>query len=203
MVTVPLDLFYCTWIWLSKILTGHEFGSQISLNIVNEVIEVDDLDEGNMWNSPFGGRRPLVEDYLRWTTTFGGRRPLVEDDLRLKVTGYLQRKTPCNVRQPLLMKNILWSIKNNNNPNNLDLLFCNQTKIWRWRTNFCIKVNNTIIISPVELFAATFSHNQPLVKTERELPLNNTDNTLLWCTSSLEYISHSLQTNSCPHNSNM
>ena len=42
------NLFYCTLIWLSKILTGQEFGSQISLNIVNEVIQVDELDDGNI-----------------------------------------------------------------------------------------------------------------------------------------------------------
>ena len=54
-----------------KILTGKEFGSQISLNIVDEVIEVDKLDEGNMWKMTFGGRQPSVEDNLWWKTTFG------------------------------------------------------------------------------------------------------------------------------------
>ena len=35
-------------IWLQKILTGHEFGFQISLNIVVEVIEVDEIEKGNL-----------------------------------------------------------------------------------------------------------------------------------------------------------
>ena len=47
-----------------KILTGQEFGSQISLNIVDEVIKVDELDECNMLH---------VEDSLLWKMTFGGR----------------------------------------------------------------------------------------------------------------------------------
>ena len=47
-----------------KILTGQEFGSQISLNIVDEVIEVDEVDEGNI-----SGRLPFVEDNLRWKMT--------------------------------------------------------------------------------------------------------------------------------------
>ena len=56
----------------------HEFGSQkflpdwnvalISLNIVKDIIELDELDEGNI-----SGRRPSVEDKLWWKTTFGGR----------------------------------------------------------------------------------------------------------------------------------
>ena len=40
------NLFYCIWVWLQKIITGQEFGSQISL--VKEVIEVDELNEGNV-----------------------------------------------------------------------------------------------------------------------------------------------------------
>ena len=42
------NLFYCTLILPSKIFTGQEFGSQISLNIVKEVIEVDELNKGNI-----------------------------------------------------------------------------------------------------------------------------------------------------------
>ena len=44
------NIFYLALIRLSKILTGEEFGSQISLpdGIVNEVIEVDELDKGNI-----------------------------------------------------------------------------------------------------------------------------------------------------------
>ena len=39
------NLFYRTKIWLPKILTRQEFDFQ---NIVNEVIEVDELDEGKI-----------------------------------------------------------------------------------------------------------------------------------------------------------
>ena len=42
------NLFYHTRIWLSKILTGQKFDSQISLNIVKEVIEGEELDKGNI-----------------------------------------------------------------------------------------------------------------------------------------------------------
>ena len=42
------NLFYHTQIWFPKILTRQEFGSQISLNIVDEVIYVDELNEGNI-----------------------------------------------------------------------------------------------------------------------------------------------------------
>ena len=59
------NLFYLAKIWLPKILTAQEFSSQISLNIVDEVIEVDELDKGNMWKMTFGGTRPLVEDDLQ------------------------------------------------------------------------------------------------------------------------------------------
>ena len=59
------NLFYRTQIWFPKLLTRKEFGSQISLNIVDEVIEVDELDKGNMWKMTFGGTRSLVEDDLQ------------------------------------------------------------------------------------------------------------------------------------------
>ena len=36
---------------LLKILNGQEFGSQISLNIIDEVIEVDELNKGNISDS--------------------------------------------------------------------------------------------------------------------------------------------------------
>ena len=39
------NLLYHTQIWLPKILTGQEFGFQ---NIVDEVIEEDELDKGNI-----------------------------------------------------------------------------------------------------------------------------------------------------------
>ena len=39
------NLFYLAQIWLPKILTRQEFDFQ---NIVNEVIEVDELDEGDI-----------------------------------------------------------------------------------------------------------------------------------------------------------
>ena len=42
------NLFYCSQIWPPKILSRQEFGFQISSNIVDEVIEVDELDEGNI-----------------------------------------------------------------------------------------------------------------------------------------------------------
>ena len=44
------NLFYITCIRLSQILIGQEFGSQISLpdRIVDEVIEVDELDKGDI-----------------------------------------------------------------------------------------------------------------------------------------------------------
>ena len=51
-----------------KILTGQEFGSQISLNIVDEVIEVDKVDKYKI-----SGRQPLVENTLHLKTTIGGR----------------------------------------------------------------------------------------------------------------------------------
>ena len=84
-------LFYRTQSWLPKIFTGKEFGSQISLNIVNEVNKVDDLDKATC------GRRPLVVDNLLWKTAFGGddlrwktifsgRWSLVEDDLSWETT---------------------------------------------------------------------------------------------------------------------
>ena len=47
-----------------------EFGSQISLSIVKEIIEVDDLNQGSI-----SGRQPSVEDKRLQTTTFCG--PLV------------------------------------------------------------------------------------------------------------------------------
>ena len=59
--------------WIPKILTGKEFGSQISINVVAE---------GNI-----SGTQSLLEDDLRWKTDlqwktpFGGREPSVEDDL--------------------------------------------------------------------------------------------------------------------------
>ena len=37
------NLFYRKQIWLPKILTEQEFGFQISLNIVDEFIEEDEL----------------------------------------------------------------------------------------------------------------------------------------------------------------
>ena len=47
-VTIKLQpcLFYTNL--APKILTGQEFGSQKSLNIVDKVIEVDEVDEGNI-----------------------------------------------------------------------------------------------------------------------------------------------------------
>ena len=42
---------------------------EIKFNIVKEVIEMDELDEGN-----------ISEDDLRCKKTFGGRRPPVEDN---------------------------------------------------------------------------------------------------------------------------
>ena len=41
---------------------------KISLNIVKEISEVDELDKGNI-----SGRQPSVEDDLWWKMTFGGR----------------------------------------------------------------------------------------------------------------------------------
>ena len=90
-------LFYHSQSWLPKILNGKEFGSQISLNIVNEVNKVDDLDKATcgrrplvvdnlLWKTAFRGRQPSVEDNHWWKTTFGGRRPLVEDNLWWKTT---------------------------------------------------------------------------------------------------------------------
>ena len=43
-----LKMSYQKRIWLSKILTGQKFDSQISLNIVKEVIEGEELDKGNI-----------------------------------------------------------------------------------------------------------------------------------------------------------
>ena len=61
------NIFYHTWIWLSKILTVQEFGSQISLSLVR-------------WMSltTFCGRQPLVEHNLQWKRTFGGRTTFSE-----------------------------------------------------------------------------------------------------------------------------
>ena len=59
------NIFYRTQIWLPKILTGQEFSSKKSLNIVDEVIEVDEVDKGDI-----SGRQPLVKDDLLWKMTF-------------------------------------------------------------------------------------------------------------------------------------
>ena len=50
--TSNYNLFYRTQNWLPNILNGQEFGFQISLNIVDGVIEVDELDEGNISAAP-------------------------------------------------------------------------------------------------------------------------------------------------------
>ena len=85
--TIQLQPFLpYTQIRLPKILTGQDFGCQISLNIVDWVSEVDELDEGNMWKMTFGKTGPLVKDDLRWKTTFGGRQSLVEDNLCRETT---------------------------------------------------------------------------------------------------------------------
>ena len=47
-------------ILFSKIRTGQDFGSQISLNIVKEIVVVDELDKGHISRRP-----PSVEDNLR------------------------------------------------------------------------------------------------------------------------------------------
>ena len=52
--------FYHTQIWFPKSITRQEFGSHISINIVDKVIEVDELNECNIWKRTFGGTRPLV-----------------------------------------------------------------------------------------------------------------------------------------------
>ena len=62
------NLFYSPGIWLQKILIG-----KISLNVVKEVIEVDELDKGNMWKTTFSGRQPSMEDNLQGKLFFGGR----------------------------------------------------------------------------------------------------------------------------------
>ena len=47
-VTIQLQPFLPYMNLAPKILTGNKFGSQISLTIVEEVIEVDELDKGNI-----------------------------------------------------------------------------------------------------------------------------------------------------------
>ena len=112
------NLFYLTLIWLQKILTG-----QIWLKILKEVIEVNELDKGNIcgrrflvednlqWKTTFGGR------HLRWKTTFGGRWPSVEDNLCWKMTfgerrplgeENLQWKTTFGERRPSVEDDLRW-----------------------------------------------------------------------------------------------
>ena len=43
------NLFYRTPIWLPNIFTRQKFGFQISLHIINDVIEVDEHDQGNIY----------------------------------------------------------------------------------------------------------------------------------------------------------
>ena len=46
--TIPLQPFLKYTNLALKIYTGQEFGFQISLNVVEEDIEMDDLDKGNI-----------------------------------------------------------------------------------------------------------------------------------------------------------
>ena len=87
MVTIPSMVP----IQLQPFLTYMNFAPtnsyQTTLNVVRKVINVDELDKGNI----LCGRRPLGEDDppwkatfsgndLWWKTTFPGRQPFVEDD---------------------------------------------------------------------------------------------------------------------------
>ena len=57
MVTIQFHPFLP---YMNLALTGEDFGSQISLNIVKEIVVVDELDKGHISRRP-----PSVEDNLR------------------------------------------------------------------------------------------------------------------------------------------
>ena len=108
------------WIWLPKIFTRQEFGSQISSNIVKEIIEVESSTKATYLE------KPSVQDDLRWKKTFSGRQPLVEDNLHWKMTfsgswpsveSNLQWKTTFGRRWPLAEDNLHLTVKTQLSPN--------------------------------------------------------------------------------------
>ena len=93
------------------------YTNQISLNIVNEVNKVDELDKGNMRKTTYGGRQTSMEHDLRWKTTLCGRWPSVEDDLWWKTTFGGRRslveddfwwKETFSGRRPLVEDDLQW-----------------------------------------------------------------------------------------------